>query len=88
MTNDELQTLKISSQATFNKMVRFGWIDPLGREISWDRFTCRRGPEVLGRVGSSYVFVPLPAAETDGEKSESRQLAASGKEFRTGKYRQ
>jgi len=82
MTTAELKRLRIGSEKTFQQLIRLGWFDSSGRELSWRDFANRKGREELGRAGSSFISVPLPAAKTDEEKSESRQLASSGMTWR------
>lgn len=35
LTDEQIKKLGISSRATFDKMVKLGWIDGLGRQLSW-----------------------------------------------------
>lgn len=82
MTTAELKALKISGQTVFAKMQKWGWVDAVGKPLSWERFVNRKGREDLGRVGTSFISVSLPAAKTSAEHAENQQLASAGKEWR------
>ena len=82
MDTGTLKRMRIGSDKTFNRLVRLGWFSQSGAELSWRDWANRKGREDLGRVGSSFISIPLPAAKTDEEKAEARQLAVSGKEWR------
>jgi hypothetical protein len=52
MTIDEIRRLGISSRATFDKLVRYGWIDSSGRSLSPDKWVGKTFVPTLANVAS------------------------------------
>jgi hypothetical protein len=63
-----LKRLGISSQKTFDDLVRWGWINPSGEPVFWDRIVNRKGFENMSR--DSVRLMPAPYAKNREERRD------------------